>query len=91
MIFTQPAAKSSTPPKPKHVIVNRCVRWSWLCGLDKYLGKSFEHQKLHFLLAVFTWAVVDNHMHIVVHMSPSTANSWSPEEVAALGSALPSA
>ena len=25
--------------------VNRCVRRSWLWGLDKYLGKSFEHRK----------------------------------------------
>ena len=25
---------------------------------------------------------MSNHLHIVVHMSPMTANTWSPEEVA---------
>lgn len=74
--------------------VNRCARRSWLCGLDKYLGKRFEHRKSlvevrilelgHiFACGVHAWAVVRNHLHIVVNMSPVTANSWSPEEVAA--------
>ena len=74
--------------------INRCVRRSWLCGLDKYLGKSFEHRKLWvetrilelgqiFACGVHAWAVMSNHLHIVVHMSPSTANAWSSEEVAA--------
>jgi hypothetical protein len=34
---------------PKHAgtyhCINRCVRRSWLCGLDSYTRKSFEHQK----------------------------------------------
>ena len=36
-----------------------------------------------FACGVHAWAVMGNHLHIVVHMSPSTANAWSPEEVAA--------
>jgi len=74
--------------------VNRCVRRSWLCGLDKYLGKSLEHRKSWvearilelgniFACGVHAWAVMSNHLHIVVHMSPSTAGEWPPEEVAA--------
>ena len=74
--------------------INRCVRRSWLCGLDKYLGKSFEHRKSWvevrilelgniFACGVHAWAVMSNHLHIVVHMSPSTAREWPPAEVAA--------
>ena len=73
--------------------VNRCVRRSWLCGFDKYLGKSFEHRKSWvearilalgniFACGIHAWAVMSNHLHIVVHMSPATANTWSPNEVA---------
>ena len=35
-----------------------------------------------FACGVHAWAVMSNHLHIVVHMSPTTANGWSPEEVA---------
>ena len=74
--------------------VNRCVRRSWLCGFDKYIHKSFEHRKSWvearilelgniFACGIHAWAVMSNHLHLVVHMSPATANAWSPEEVAA--------
>ncbi len=74
--------------------INRCVRRSWLCGFDKYLRQSFEHRKSWvearllalgdiFACGIHAWAVMSNHLHIVVHMSPATANAWSPEEVAA--------
>ena len=60
--------------------VNRCVRRFWLCGFDQYLGKSFEHRKswveAHilelgsiFACGIHAWAVMSNHLHIVVHMS----------------------
>ena len=74
--------------------VNRCVRRSWLCGFDKYLRQSFEHRKSWvearilelghiFACGIHAWAVMSNHLHIVVHMSPATANAWTSEEVAA--------
>ena len=93
--MTQPRSQLVDPTQAGTFhCVNRCVRRSWLCGLDKYLGKSFEHRKSWvearilelgniFACGVHAWAVMSNHLHIVVHMSPSTANSWSPEEVAA--------
>ena len=64
--------------------VNRCVRRSWLCGLDNYTGKSFEHRRSWvtilvkarilelgdiFACGVHAWAVMSNHLHIVVHIS----------------------
>ena len=74
--------------------VNRCVRRSWLCGFDKYIRKSFEHRKSWvearilelgniFACGIHAWAVMSNHLHIVVYVSPATANAWSPDEVAA--------
>ena len=92
--MTQPRSQLVDPTQAGTFhCVNRCVRRSWLCGLDKYLGKSFEHRRSWvearilelgdiFACGVHAWAVMSNHLHIVVHMSPATANSWSPEEVA---------
>jgi hypothetical protein len=59
--------------------VNRCVRRSWLCGDDEYIGKNFEHRKPWvekrilelgniFACGIYSWAVMSNHLHIVVHM-----------------------
>ena len=93
--MTQPRSQLVDPTQAGTFhCVNRCVRRSWLCGLDKYLGKSFEHRKSWveariielgqiFACGVHAWAVMSNHLHIVVHMSPATANDWSAEEVAA--------
>jgi len=73
--------------------VARCVRRSWLCGFDEYLEKSFEHRKPWveqrilelgeiFACGIYAYAVMSNHYHLVVHMSPSAANDWSAYEVA---------
>ena len=34
-----------------------------------------------FACGVHAWAVMSNHLHIVVHMSPSTANAWSRKKL----------
>jgi hypothetical protein len=73
--------------------INRCVRRSWLCGFDRYTNKSFEHRKdwlEHrilemgeiFACGIYGYAVMSNHLHIVVHMSPNTAREWTAAEVA---------
>jgi REP element-mobilizing transposase RayT len=73
--------------------INRCVRRSWLCGFDRYLKKSFEHRKPWvearilelggiFACGIYSYAVMSNHLHLVVHMSPVTAREWSAPEVA---------
>ena len=88
--MTQPRSQLVDPTQAGSFhCVNRCVRHSWLCGLDKYLGKSYEHRKSWvearifelgniFACGVHAWAVMSNHLHIVVHMSPATANGWLP-------------
>jgi len=62
------------------------VRRSWLCGFDEYLGKSFEQRILElgqiFSCGIYAYAVMSNHYHLVVHMSPNAANDGSAYEVA---------
>jgi REP element-mobilizing transposase RayT len=73
--------------------INRCVRRSWLCGFDTYSKQSFEHRKPWvekrilelgeiFACGIYSYAVMSNHLHLVVHMSPVTARGWSESEVA---------
>ncbi len=71
----------------------RCVRRAFLCGEDAYTGKNFDHRKLWvrnrlktlsqaFGLDVFAYAVMSNHVHVVVRNRPDVAATWSAEEVA---------
>lgn len=73
--------------------IQRCVRRAFLCGEDHYSGRSFEHRKAWiedrlrhlshcFAIAVHAYAVMSNHLHIVVQFDPAHARSWSDEEVA---------
>ena len=74
--------------------VQRRVRRALLCGIDRYSGKSFEHRKawieerLHclaacFAIAIHAYAVMSNHLHVVVKVDPVAVSSWSDDEVAA--------
>lgn len=60
--------------------ISRCVRRAFLCGEDKYTGKSFAHrrqwviERMHYLASVFNldicaYAVLSNHYHIVLHVN----------------------
>jgi hypothetical protein len=73
--------------------INRCVRRSWLCGFDSYTKQSFEHRKPWvearilqlgeiFACGIYAYAVMSNHLHLVVHMTPIAARDWSASEVA---------
>jgi REP element-mobilizing transposase RayT len=74
-------------------LVSRCVRRAWLCGRDRYSNKNFEHRKAWlkkrilelgdiFATGIYAFAVMSNHVHVVLHMHPATANGWSNEDVA---------
>lgn len=74
-------------------VVSRCVRRAYLCGKDSVTGQSFEHrrewirQRLEFLASIFgvdclTFAVMENHLHLVLRSRPDIVGSWSDEEVA---------
>ena len=78
---------------------SRCVRRAFLCGEDALTGRSFEHRRgwleerilelgALFALAVHAYAVMSNHLHLVVELDPAQAQAWSAEEVAARWLAL---
>ncbi len=73
--------------------VSRCVRRAFLCGEDAVTGRSFEHRKQWleerilelgglFAVAVHAYAVMSNHLHVVLEVEPRAPEGWSDEEVA---------
>jgi REP element-mobilizing transposase RayT len=73
--------------------VQRCVRRAYLCGIDHYTQQSFEHRKAWvqarialvgecFSVAIYAFAVMSNHLHLVLHVEPSATRTWSDEKVA---------
>jgi REP element-mobilizing transposase RayT len=74
--------------------VQRCVRRAFLCGVDEASKRSFEHRKawvearIHlvaecFAISVHAYAVMSNHLHLVVGIAPERTASWPDDEVAA--------
>ena len=70
----------------------RCVRRAYLCGRDSLTGKSFEHRKQWieqsleqlagaFAIDVSSYAVMDNHVHVILRQRPDIAKAWSAEDV----------
>ena len=76
-----------------HHCVSRCVRRAFLCGNDPVSGRCFEHRK-HWLeerilflgelfaVAVHAYAVMSNHLHLVIELDPDQTDAWSEREVA---------
>jgi REP element-mobilizing transposase RayT len=74
--------------------VQRCVRRAFLCGVDRYSGCSFEHRKawvearIHliaecFAVSIHAYAVMSNHLHLVLGIDPAQAAAWRDDQVAA--------
>ncbi len=72
--------------------VSRCVRRAFLCGRDQYSGEDYEHRKdwvykrLRFLCEVFGYgvcgyAVMSNHLHVILQVDGDLHRRWSDEEV----------
>ena len=73
--------------------INRCVRRSFLCGEDAVSGRNFDHRKQWlenrigvlakiFAIEIAFFAVMDNHIHVVVINRPDHAQSWDDNEIA---------
>ncbi|MFH1139145.1 MAG: hypothetical protein V1816_23940 [Pseudomonadota bacterium] len=73
--------------------VSRCVRRAFLCGEDRFTGRSFDHRKawvqnrLALLASVFgievcAFAVMSNHLHVVIRTRPDWVKNWTEKEVA---------
>lgn len=75
-------------------LISRCVRRNHLCGTDRRTGRDYSHRKqwirdrLQQLAAIFavevlSYAVMGNHLHLVIRTRPDLAAGWSPAELAA--------
>ena len=75
---------------PYYHVVSRCVRRAFLCGTDG--DRCFEHrrqwivERLNLLAQVFAidvvaYAVMSNHVHLVVRLAPQRSAAWSDDEV----------
>jgi REP element-mobilizing transposase RayT len=91
--MTKPRSQQiSLSDTPYYHCVSRCVRRAFLCGKDKYSGKSYEHRRewvenrIHLLSQVYAidicaYAVMSNHTHLVLHVDLDKAQTWSLSEV----------
>ena len=87
-------SESVDPLSPQFVHVwNRCVRRAFLCGRDRYSGKSFEHRRIWarkriehlascFGIDVITFAIMSNHTHQVLKTRPDVVDTWDDRTVA---------
>ena len=77
---------------PYYHCIGRCVRRAFLCGTDDFSGKNYEHRRQwvvdrlarltqFFAIDVCSYAVMSNHYHVVVKLSPSDTRGWSEREV----------
>ena len=82
---------------PYYHVVSRCVRRAFLCGQDKYSGRSYEHrrgmivERIKYLSSVFNidilaYAIMSNHYHIVLKVN--STKSWSNKQVLSYWSEL---
>jgi REP element-mobilizing transposase RayT len=73
-------------------LINRCVRKTFLCGKDRKSGRDYSHrkewirQRLEELAGIFAveilgFAVLSNHLHVVVRTRPDLAEHWSHDEI----------
>ncbi len=73
--------------------VQRCVRRAFLAGVDEKSGVDFSfrrewiRRRMEALASVFgidvlTYAILSNHMHIILRNRPDVVAAWSDEEVA---------
>lgn len=65
----------------------RCVRQAFLAGDGVEHRRGWIERRLQFLAGVFgceiaAYAVMSNHLHVVVRMAPDQVEGWSDEEVA---------
>lgn len=82
----------SVEDTPYYHCCSRVVRRAFLCGDDPYSGKNYDHRRawveslLFELEAVFAidvaaFAVMSNHLHVVLRVDIDSTNRWTDREV----------
>ncbi|WP_286815515.1 transposase [Marinobacter sp. UBA3607] len=82
----------SVSDTPFYHVISRCVRRTFLCGQDRATGRCYEHrrgwieERIRLLASVFAvdvaaYAVMSNHYHLVVKLSPDEVEPWSMDGV----------
>ncbi|WP_292959185.1 transposase [Neptuniibacter sp. UBA6509] len=82
----------SVQDTPYYHVVSRCVRRSFLCGKDPVTGQDYEYRRqwvedrIRILSSLFpidicAYAVMSNHLHIVVKLRPDEIDSLSDKEI----------
>ena len=77
---------------PYYHCVSRCVRRAFLCGVDEFTAKSYEHRRQWiidrmkqlvdiFAIDICSYAVLHNHYHVILHVDTQLAVGWSEHEV----------
>jgi hypothetical protein len=72
---------------PWYHCTSRCVRRAFLCGEGHGHRKDWIQARLRELVGIFAidcggFAVMDNHLHLLLRLDSPRAEAWSPEEVA---------
>lgn len=89
---TARAAQVDYASTPYYHLMSRCVRRSYLCGIDQETGKDYSHRKQWlvdkikqlatiFSIHICAYAVMSNHYHLVLYVNLEKAKNWSDEEV----------
>ena len=84
---------------PYYHCISRCVRRAFLCGEDPVTRKNLDHRKQwiverlaflvkHFSINVCAYAVMSNHLHLVLEADKEASSHWSEKEVISRASAV---
>lgn len=89
--MTQPRRKLvCLSDTPYYHVISRCVRRTYLCGIDQSSGKSYEHRRQWivdririlsslFAIDICSYTVMSNHFHIVLKISPEQSKEWTED------------
>ena len=77
---------------PYYHITSRCVRRAFLCGVDHYSGRDYEHRRQWvvdrirllsslFAIDVCAYAVMSNHYHLVLKVCPEQLDDLSEDDI----------
>jgi REP element-mobilizing transposase RayT len=72
--------------------VGQALRRAFLCGVDPYSGRDYEHRRQWvvdrirllsslFAIDICAYAVMSNHFHLVLKMSPEQFNNLSDDQI----------